>query len=456
MTFPVTEQSGSAVADAAAALRTLGRFAADLRWEAVDATVRRQLGLVLLDTVGVTVAGSRTPELRALTRAWEPPAGPASLFGAGRSSTTDTAAWINGTAACCLELDEGNKYARGHPAAHAFFAVLAVAEERRVAGPDLCAALLLGHEVAARFGRAFSPAGDLHPHGHWGAAGAAAGVARLLGLDAEGIAGAIDSVCGLAVAAPFDVARLGTFVRNTWIGAANAHGLVAARLAAAGLAAAGRTAELSLGDLLGTIDTAALTDHLGSRFDVTLGYFKRHASCSYTHPPADAVLELRDRHRNLAPDDVRAVEVATHHLAAALNGITFPTRLAAQFSVPYVVAAALVTGSCAPSAFDERHRRDPTITRLARATTVGVDPTLDARLPAQRPARVVLHLVDGTTLSAEVPNPVGDADHHPFGHAEVVAKLAGLLGEDDARALSETVAALPAADDVASLLQAVP
>jgi len=40
---------------------------------------------------------------------------------------------------------------------------------------------------------------------------------------------------------------------------------------------------------------------------------------------------------------------------------------------------------------------------------------------------VTLILAGGRRLSAEVPNPVGDAAYHPFGLPEVLAKLAALL-----------------------------
>lgn len=438
------------------ALTALGDFVATLRWSEVDHEVRARLGLTLLDTLGVTVTGARSAEMRAFVEAWRPPAGPARLPGSPYSTTVDAAAWINGTAACCLELDEGNKHARGHPAAHAFPAALALAEAGGVTGEEFCAALLAGHEVAARFGRAFTPTPGLHPHGHWGAAGAAAAAARLMGLDAAGVAGAIDAACGLPLATHFGVALRGTFVRNTWIGAANANGLVAARLAAAGVAGADGTAALTLGGLLGEFSPAALIEDLGTRFDVTRGYFKRHASCSYTHPAADAVLDLRRRHAGLRAEDVAAIDVATHRLAAPLDAVEFPTRLAAMFSVPYVVATALTEGACPPAAFDDAHRAGAGVRRLAAATRVRCDEDLDARLPAERPARVTLRLRDGTTLVAEAPNPVGDADHHPFGRAEIIDKLTTLIGRDDATALGRIVDALPGADDVGAILRGVP
>ncbi|EHK80314.1 MmgE/PrpD, partial [Saccharomonospora azurea SZMC 14600] len=84
------------------------------------------------------------------------PPGPAPLVGAGRHTTVDAAAWLNATALVALELDEGNKYAKGHPAAHGFPAVLALADTRDSSGAETAAALLAAYEVAA--GSAAPPA----------------------------------------------------------------------------------------------------------------------------------------------------------------------------------------------------------------------------------------------------------------------------------------------------------
>src|SRR4051794_41581254 len=104
---------------------------------------------MLLDLLGVTVAGARTPELRALLAAWDPIDGPAPILGAGRGADPDAAALLNGTAACCLELDEGNKHAQGHPAAHVVFAALAqtAGAGRPVSGRELLSAVVAGYEV---------------------------------------------------------------------------------------------------------------------------------------------------------------------------------------------------------------------------------------------------------------------------------------------------------------------
>jgi len=174
--------------DAAGAAARAGAWAAALRWDDVPPRVRDRLGLVLLDTLGVCLAGAREPEQQRLVDSWRPADGPAPLLGAGRTTTVEASAWLNAAALVRLELDEGNKYAKGHPAAHAFPAVLALAADLRASGPETMAALLAAYEVASRFGRATSLRAGAHPHGSWGVAGAAAGCARLLGLGADEVA----------------------------------------------------------------------------------------------------------------------------------------------------------------------------------------------------------------------------------------------------------------------------
>lgn len=436
--------------DALRATAELGSWAAALRWEDVPDPVRARLPLVLLDVLGACATGARLPEQRALVEAWDPASGPAPLIGGGRSVSAADAAWLNGIATVSLELDEGNKYARGHPAAHGFPAVLALAARLNADGPTTAAALLVAYEVAARFGRVTLLNAGTHPHGNWGVTGAAAGCARLLGLSGEGVAAAIDTGAGLPVAGHFASALDGNPVRNAWMGVSNGSGLAAARMAAAGLARNTGTAGFTLGGLLGTFDADGLVTELGTRWDITLGYFKRHASCSFTHPAADAVLELGPK---VAGQTVEEVLVETHSLGAGLDRADWDNRLAAMFSTPFVVATALLRGRVDPAAATPPQLHDPEVIGLARRVRVTASPDLDARLPAERPARVTVRTANGAQYVHEVPNPVGDVDHHPLSEADVLALLSGLLGDGTMLGrLRDCAAGLPEARGVSELL----
>ncbi len=443
--------------DVTRALAELGEFVARLHGEDVPGPVWDRLELVTLDHVVVTIAGATTPEGRALVDATDPPAGPAPVLGARRTTTVDVAAWLNGTACCALELDEGNKYARGHPAAHAFPAALAHAASTRgpVSGQGLALALLAGYEVGARIGAATHLHPGVHPHGNAGVLGAAAAVCRIAGDGGDLVADALDAAGALVLATPFATVLAGNAVRNTWVGHANVAGLQARRVAAAGLAGAGGTVEHTLGGLLGQFDPAVATAGLGNGFAITDGYFKRHACCSYTHPPADAVLLVRDE---IDPDQVDRIRVETHHLAAGLSSLRTDTRLGAMFSIPYVVAVALRHGDCAPRRFDAAHRRDPVLGRLGAAVIVERTDAMDARLPAERAARVTIGLASGREVTADMPNPVGDADHHPFTRAEVEAKADALLTPHgvDVDQLATAVHDLLTVPDIATVLPRLP
>lgn len=288
------------------------------------------------------------------------------------------------------------------------------------------AALVGGYEVAARTGAATHLHDGVHPHGNWGALGAAAGVCRLADDSPRVVTTALAAAAGLVLATPFATVLGGNRVRDAWVAHANTAGLHARNLAAAGLATPNDTIRHSLGGLLGELDTTALAENLGQRWTITEGYFKQHASCSYTHPPADATLTLRACHQ-LDFTAIRSIRVATHRLAVGLAAHRCDTRLAAMFSIPYVVAVALLHGDCAPLRFDARHRSDPEVSRIARMVTVEHDRAMDDDLPGQRHARVEVTLADGRHLTSEVPNPVGDTDHHPFDRPRIETKAHDLL-----------------------------
>src|SRR5207244_1711713 len=68
-----------------------------------------------------------------------------------------------------------------------------------------------------------------------------------------------------------------------------------------------------------------------------------HACCRYNHFALEAVLALRRAHRFDA-DDVVRLRVTTIPFAARMTDAEPGTTLAAKFSIPYAVAAALALG----------------------------------------------------------------------------------------------------------------
>jgi 2-methylcitrate dehydratase PrpD len=422
----------------AAAVVSLAEQCGSLEWVHVPEPVRDRTLMVVFDTLGVMLAGSETEEATALAAHYHE-IGSAPLVGFSRRTSIEGSCWVNGFSVCSLELDEGNKYARGHPGAHTIPAALSLGPGK--SGATWLSSVLVGYEVAARFGRATRLATGVHPHGTWGATGAAAAAARLTDLATDEIAAAIDAATGLTLAPHFESALDGHPVRNLWVGASNVFGVTAARLAAAGLGEVYGTASGTYGDLLGAFDETQITVPFGERFEIMHGYFKRHASCAYTHPAADAVLKAVEA-SPLDVSDIASVSIETYSVASALDGTKWPTRLAAMFSIPYVVAVVIRDGAFGPSATDQGRRNDPEISRIAGAVSVVGTEEFDSRLPERRGARVVIVLGDGTEISAEVDQPVGDAAYEAFGWDELRHKMTGLIGSDRTSALERAILAL--------------
>ena len=209
--------------------------------------MRERAALVLADTVGAILGGSHEPEVRRLHGGADRAVGPATVLGAGFPRVEPWWAIVaNGLAGTMLELDEGNRFARGHPGIHVLPAALAEAERLGRSGAALVAALVVGYDVAARLGGGAPVRPGMHMHGVHGAVGAAAAVARLRELDAEVTARALGVAAGLTLGTSWRTALGGATVRNAYAGVAGANGWLAVDLAVAGYHAAPRHARRDL------------------------------------------------------------------------------------------------------------------------------------------------------------------------------------------------------------------
>ena len=113
-------------------LDTLSQFSANLNYRNLEQPIKEQVGWILADTVAAMAAGSAEPELRAIAgrQTTNTSKNAAQLIGLGSSSTPEAAAFVNGTSGTFLEMDEGNRFSRGHPAVHVIPAALALCQER--------------------------------------------------------------------------------------------------------------------------------------------------------------------------------------------------------------------------------------------------------------------------------------------------------------------------------------
>ncbi|RLM53807.1 MmgE/PrpD family protein [Halobellus sp. Atlit-31R] len=411
-------------------------FARSASVDDAPADVQQAVRERVLDTLAATTAGHRLPTadvVREYATARFADANDATLLdGSGATSSLEATTLTNATAANALDVDDGHREVKGHPAAVVVPPALAAAEAGGATVGELLDAVFVGYELAVRAGLAIHAVDDLYTGtGSWGALGAAAAVGRLRAHDVDTLETALGVAEYHAPRTPIlrGVERPG--MTKDGIGWGAYAGVAAALLAERGFTDSGTVFDDS---------QVTVTDSLGERFHVTESYLKPYPCCRWAQPGVAAVLTLSDRH-DLAPEDVERVRVETFAEATHL-GTRHPTSAeAAEYSYAYPVAAALTRGQFTPAEVREQARTDPQIAAVADRVELVVGEDIDDRFPAECLARVTVETATATHRSA-VTRPPG-ARERPLSRGERLAKarrlLAPTLGEGTATSLQEAL-----------------
>lgn len=422
------------------------REAAELDLTLVPSQVVEQLGRVVADTVGVCIAGHREAPMRSLLSddvlggvvTATTSGGATVLEEGGALADPETAAFLNATAGSFLELDEGMR-PTGHPAMQIVPAALGVAETLNASGAALARAVLAGYEVTARLFTAYRLTYPVHPHGHFGAVGAAVAAALLSDTD---LVGAAEVAATTPVLSVWNACYEGATARNTYMGIASANGVRATRLSRAGFTGSREALPVAFGEIAGQlVDASALTRPLDyAALGITRNYFKRHSACALTHAAIDALLDMELP----AAADIDRIEVETVENNMKLAREARGNDLSARFSLPYAVAAVVMSGTSGPDTF----RYDPRVADFARRVEVTVAPDLEELWPDASPTRLTVHWAGGQ-VRKQVDNPYG---HHsfPITETDLRAKFTENVGSG-AESLWARLARLPEVADCAVL-----
>ena len=406
-------------------LDRLSQFAADLRFEDLPGPVQAHTGWILADTLASIVAGSAEPEMRQL-QARHTQGGAATLVGTGRQVSAEAAALLNGTAGTFLEMDEGNRFSRGHPAIHVLPAALAVTEVQGADAGLFLSALVVGYEVGSRIGAAAQLRSAMHPHGTWGTIGAAAACARVLGLDTAGMRETLNVSASKTTATSKRTMLEGGLVRNVYAGLSNRNGVLASDLVACGFTGEHNGLQSLFGEIVSEhFDAQTLMRDLGEDWHLMHNYFKLHSCCRYNHGTLDAIDAMAEKNPLPEAEQIARIQVSTYHLAAELNDPSPRNTLAAKFSVPFAVATRIVHQSSALASFTWEAVRDPRVLALAQKVELSEDPAMSRRLPHERPARVVITDKEGRQWTGEAGANRGD-DALPYSAAELSQKFLDL------------------------------
>lgn len=411
--------------------KRLAKFLSELRFGNLPGPVVRKAKNCLLDFLGVTLAGSTTVEGTIARRFVEDlhERGPCTIIGASSRMSPLIAALANGIMAHALELDDGHRFAMGHPGATSIPAALSVSELEEANGKDLIVAIVAGYEAFARLGACVNPSHTergFHTTGTCGTFGAAAAAGKLLSLDEREMANAF-GLAGTQAAGLWEFETKGTMSKPFHAGRAASSGVLAALLAEKGFTGPDTIIEGARGFCRATSDTYDLSkicDELGVDFGIMHVYFKRHAACRHFHSAIDAVLQCTENHP-LSASIIKAIVVETYSMAARLSQRSAESPLAAKMSLPLSVAIATVKGKAGLNEFSEATFKSPDVESIARMISISVSPQLDREVPRTRGANVRIQFADGREVSATVKLPLGEPET-PFSDRMFSEKFADL------------------------------
>ena len=429
-------------------------FVAGFRLEDAPDEVVHQARRCLLDLIGVAAAGSQLQSSRIIRSV------AASQFGGtggyflfdGRRASAAGAALANATTIDGFDAHDGHPLTKGHAGCGALAGLLAFAGDGSgLSGTEALGHLVVGYEVAIRAGIALhATATEYHTSGAWVSLGVVAIGARILGLDAA----ATREALGIAEYNGPRSQMMRCIDHPAMIKDGSGWGAMTGA-AAAFMARDGFTGAPAI--TMEGADVAGLWSDMGSRWRINEQYFKAYPVCRWAQPAIEAAAQLRRDHR-FAHGDIEAITVRTFHEAFKLATAEPRDTDAAQYSMPFPVAALLVRGKVGPDEIDAAALVDADILRLSRMVEPVDDPRFSALFPAERWAEVELRLADGRVLRSEPAVARGSAEN-PLSDAEVSAKfhelmLAGGLS-DRARRIEDMVMDLESAASFAPLVEAL-
>ena len=413
----------------------LAQWVSEVQYEDLPSDVIEATKLRILDVIGLALAGAETPFGRSTIAAAKTlsPAGPSRIFGTGDAVAAPTAAFTNAALSQALEYDDTHNESVVHMSSPAVAASLALAGLRTVTGRELILSIAVANEISCRVGSVSSGQfhrRGFHPTGLFAPFGIAAGIGKILGLDAQRLAWA-EGTAGSCAAGLLECWVDGTQTKFLHSGFAAQSGLTAALLAEAGVSGPPKVFEGRFGLFASHLQDPAVTknygrisDGLGTHWESRNSSFKPFPTAHVLHPYVSAILRLRSQ-------GLRAADVARIECPVAEFNVSIVCEPVAEKSAPatqahcrvclqYTMAEALYAGSLGKNAYSDAMRLNPEVLELARKVDYAVDPAFPG--PGRFKGAVRVTLKDGRVLEEIEEYNRGSAEN-PMDEAELRAKF---------------------------------
>lgn len=431
-----------------------------LHFDEFDENIIHWAKVGILDTVGVTLAGSNQPCAEILSGVLEGSSGNSILFGKSTTCSALDAAFINGTASHALDFDDCNNTMGGHPSVPIVPALFALSDEILVSGKDFIAAYVAGFEVETKLAMMvnfYHYTKGWHPTSTLGVFGAAAACAHLLKLNELQIKVAL----ALAASGSSGIkANFGSMTKPMHIGRCAREGLLAAKLAKAGYTANVKDVFehpqgfLEVYNGQGNYDIEKGILAWAKPFDIVKPgiAIKQYPCCGSTHPAIDCAISIALEH-SIKPEDIQRVEVWIHERRLQHTNRPDPnSQLDAKFSVQYVVARALLESCVSLEHFEDDNYKDSVIRDLMKK--IDAQPYDEVQFSSNNHfgGEVRVHLHSGVVLKAKVQEPLGRTSDNPLPADRLKKKFElcanGIISVDTAKQACTLIENLEDLDDI--------
>jgi len=362
------------------------KFILKINYEDIPEIVLERAKLMVLDNIGVQLAGSSFKIGKIIKEYLEYLGGnkQATVIGLQRKAPCAIAAWANGVLAHALDIDDGDRRGvHSHPSCKSLPAALAVGEYIGVSGKDLLTAFILSTEIQIKVGMLVQPSHfkrGFHGTGTFGVFGAATAAGKLLKLEekellyAFGIAGSVTNALCINIA---------TMTKAYHAGNAAEQGVKAALLAKNGWQSSTKIIEGQCGfaqamsdefysnlgnsDILEKMRKIIL--QLGNQWEIEEPgiYFKAYPSCGYMQHYIDLAIKISKKY-NIEIDQIDSVEIGADAISIDLHNLAGDKIPDDGFHARYNIAAGVAVGlskrSCDIDLFEDIIFRDQKLREL--------------------------------------------------------------------------------------------
>jgi 2-methylcitrate dehydratase PrpD len=399
----------------------------DLTTQARDAAKK-----TILDTLGVILAASgMEPAVRGVVDIVKESGGApqCTILGFGGKAPAVMAALANGAMAHCLDYDDQTPWGQ-HCASSIIPAVFAVAERQGgVSGKDLIAAVAVGQDIFARLRCNVEWKKDWNLSTVLAVFAATAAAGRVMGLPAHRIAHAMGIATMQSNGIMEMVAGRGSDLRGLYAGFSAKGAVLAVLMAEKGVSGIERAFEGPYGFMNtyfgGGYDREAILKNIGKDYLGSCTLYKRWPCVGTAHSHMKAAIDIVSENKlDLADIKAISLHVGDYHdlMCQPLAERRAPATLAdAKFSLPFLVAIAVVRRGMNISDFTEAGLRDEQVLSVARKIRLVSDASLDWKLDLP-PGRVEIHAHDGRSWMKEGHNVPGNADN-PMDWTDISTKF---------------------------------